>query len=38
MKKSTSKAMILDASQRDKLSSVEVMCIFKVAEQDYSLR
>ena len=38
VKKSTSKTMILDISQKDKMSSVEAMWIFKVAEQDYSLK
>ena len=38
MKKSTSKNMILDASQKNKISSAEAMWMSKVAEQDYSLR
>ena len=38
MKKSTSKTMILDASQKDKISSAVAIWMFKVAEQDYSLR
>ena len=38
MKKSASKTMILDASKKHKISSAEVIWMFKVAEQDYSLR
>ena len=38
MKKSTSKIMILNASQKDKISSAEAVWMFKVAEQNYSLR
>ena len=38
MKKSTSKTMILDASQKDKISSAVAIWMFKFAEQDYSLR
>ena len=38
MKKSASKTTILDASQKDKISSTEAMLMFKVPEQNYSLR
>ena len=38
VKKSTLKTMVLDVSQKDKMSSAEAMWIFKVAEQDYSLK
>ena len=38
MKRSISKTMILDASQKDKIISAEAIWMFKVAEQDYSLR
>ena len=38
MKRSISKTMILDASQKDKIISAEAIWMFKVPEQDYSLR
>ena len=38
MKKSTSKTMILDAFQKDKISSAEAVWMFKFVEQGCSIR